>query len=205
MAGCTRIVGQVTAVPRPDAARRLRDRAGDRPHEGALALAIGPGVEVIGDERELEARLLGRAAKRTRSRVRTPRSRACSRSRSSSRLPPVRKLTRWSRTSGCLGESQDACPARSPSVHGARGRIDAAVYKLRADALVTAATRAERGAWHAVGVGHDGPRPHCRSVASAPDSRLRNQPRASAATRSSAPGSSKRCVAPGTTTSSVSV
>ena len=38
---------------------RLRDCADRAPHEWALALGVQPRMEVIGDEREAEARLLG--------------------------------------------------------------------------------------------------------------------------------------------------
>jgi hypothetical protein len=39
---------------------RLRDPAEGGPHEGALALRIDPGVIVIGDHAEVEARLFGK-------------------------------------------------------------------------------------------------------------------------------------------------
>ena len=45
----------------PQALRRLRDAAEHRPHERALALRVDPRVEVVGDQREREARLLGAA------------------------------------------------------------------------------------------------------------------------------------------------
>src|SRR5438477_7238578 len=39
--------------------RGLRDSAEDRPHEGALPLRVDPGMEVVGDQSEGEAGLLG--------------------------------------------------------------------------------------------------------------------------------------------------
>src|SRR4029453_489221 len=44
----------------PQAIRRLGDRPQDRPDKRALALLVGPGVEVVGDEREREPALLGK-------------------------------------------------------------------------------------------------------------------------------------------------
>ena len=48
------------SCPDPERLGRLRDPAEDGPDERALALAIDPGMEVVGSERELEASLLRR-------------------------------------------------------------------------------------------------------------------------------------------------
>ena len=39
---------------------RVSDGADHVPNEGAVALSVNPGVEVVGDQRETEAGLLGR-------------------------------------------------------------------------------------------------------------------------------------------------
>src|SRR5439155_19000271 len=43
----------------PEAGGRLRDAADHRPHERAVPLAVDPGMDVVGDEAEAEARFFG--------------------------------------------------------------------------------------------------------------------------------------------------
>ena len=52
------MVGQVTAVPSPSRSVAFATPPRTPPHERALSLAVDPGVEMIGNHREGESRIL---------------------------------------------------------------------------------------------------------------------------------------------------
>ena len=61
IAGWIRIVGQVTPVPTTSLSVACGDGPEDAPHERAVRVPLDPRMEVVRDERELEAGLLGGA------------------------------------------------------------------------------------------------------------------------------------------------